>query len=86
MFAVYHRCDVRLRLWISGTKRKDKKKIPRMDEERAVNEGADLMGELFIIGVASGMLLYWEVEGWEYSVVVQPCIGLVYTNIQFGML
>lgn len=51
---VYHRCDVRLRLWASGARSGSRYKIPRLSEARAIDEGADLLGELFLFSVAVG--------------------------------
>lgn len=49
---VYHRFDVRLRMWISGSKKSSK--IPPLDEQKAIQEGADLLGETFLLSVATG--------------------------------
>jgi len=45
---------VRLRIWTSGVKKRSGYKIPPLTEERAIDDGADLLGETFIFGVAVG--------------------------------
>lgn len=53
-FAVYHRCDVRLRMWVSGARRRKNFHVVPLSEEMAIDIGSDLIGETFIFAVAAG--------------------------------
>lgn len=59
---LYHWCDVRMKMYLSNIIRtKDSVPIPKLNEQAAIELGANLLGEAVIIGVASSILL------WEYN-------------------
>ncbi|XP_067939254.1 optic atrophy 3 protein homolog [Watersipora subatra] len=64
---LYHRYDVRLRLWISGSTKG--KKIQPLEEQQAINEGADLLGEMFVLSVACGLIgMEYYRQAWNAAI------------------
>uniref|UniRef100_A0A6A7FXV3 Optic atrophy 3 protein homolog n=2 Tax=Hirondellea gigas TaxID=1518452 RepID=A0A6A7FXV3_9CRUS len=58
----YHWCDVRMKMYLTNIIRnKDSMPIPKLNEQAAIELGANLLGEFVIIFVASSILL------WEYN-------------------
>ena len=53
-----HQSKTRLEIWSSGFKVKS---IPRLDNDDAMKQGAEFMGEFFIFSVA-GILVVWEYD------------------------
>lgn len=57
-FSGYHKFDIRLRMWASGVKSK-KYKVKPLSEDMAIDVGADLIGETFLLSVAIGKLFLY---------------------------
>lgn len=53
-YAVYHRMDVKLRMWSAGTGRSKGFTVAPLTEAAAIDIGADLLGEIVVFTVGAG--------------------------------
>jgi len=58
----YHWFDIRMKMYMSNiTRTKDSTPIPKLNQEAAIELGANLLGEFIILSIASAILI------WEYN-------------------
>ncbi|XP_066963766.1 optic atrophy 3 protein homolog isoform X5 [Macrobrachium rosenbergii] len=56
---VYHWCEVRMKMYVMNiTRSKESAPIPRLNEEAAIELGANLLGEGVIFGIAVAILAF----------------------------